>query len=581
MTRPETDTTAAGTGTASVNWAADAGTAAQGDIATGGAMADGDISTTGVTADGATAAADLIGEADIAAGGIARAETTAQGIARAETTARGIARAETTAQGIARAETTAGSSAGTEAAADGGSASRADPATTARSDEKAGPRSDRRWPGRLVARARQSLRSGPMADRNFRLLTAGQTTSTIGDFCYAVALPWMVLSARGGGVAVLGLVLACYGVPRTALIPVGGILADKISGRVVMLAADTVRCGLVCVLLYLDATHSVSLATLGPVAALVGVCSGLFIPASYTLLPKLLPPADLQSGNAISSAGNQLGGLVGPAIAGALVATVGAAAAFGVDAATFAVSAMTLALIRPSRRPDTAAKAAGPDDPAPAPDSHQARSRGIPSLLREPVLQTTMVVALIANLLTTGVFEVAMPDLAHERFGAAGYGAMLACFGGGALAGALLAARRRPMRAPALVACRAFIAASVGIAVIPFLGGLAGACAAITLLAVCTAFGDIILITLLQQWAPPDLLGRVMSMIMLASMGSFPLSVAISGFLVGKFGPEPFFPIGAVVLTLAVIVALCRPEIRTLGARSAGNDHRDAQLIPG
>lgn len=463
----------------------------------------------------------------------------------------------------------------------GGSAGQADHAGTASSDQKAGPPSNRRWPGRLVASARQSLRTGPMADRNFRLLTAGQTTSTVGDFCYAVALPWMVLSARGGGVAVLGLVLACYGIPRTALIPVGGILADKISGRLVMLTADTVRCGLVCALLYLDATHTVSLAALGPVAALFGVCSGLFIPASYTLLPKLLPSDDLQSGNAISSAGNQLGGLVGPAIAGVLVATVGAAAAFGVDAATFAVSAITLALIRTGRQADAAATNGRAEDQAHATGGRAARSRGLPSLLREPVLQTTMVVALIANLLTTGVFEVAMPDLAHERFGAAGYGAMLACFGGGALAGALLAARRRQMRAPALVACRAFIAASVGIAMIPFLGGLPGACAAILLLAVCTAFGDIILITLLQQWAPPDLLGRVMSMILLASMGSFPLSVAVSGFLVDRFGPEPFFPIGAVVLTLAVIVALCRPEIRTLGAKSAENDHRDAQLIPG
>jgi MFS family permease len=100
-------------------------------------------------------------------------------------------------------------------------------------------------------------------------------------------------------------------------------------------------------------------------------------------------------------------------------------------------------------------------------------------------------------------------------------------------------------------------------------------------LAVCTAYGDIILITLLQQWAPPELLGRVMSMIMLASMGSFPVSVAISGFLVDKFGPEPFFPVGAVTLTLAVIYALCRPEIRTLGARSAEMAHPVTELTPG
>src|SRR5580658_302163 len=184
--------------------------------------------------------------------------------------------------------------------------------------------------GRLVAAMRQSLHTGPVADRNFRLLVTGQTTSTVGDFCYAVALPWMVLSARGGGVALLGLVLACYGIPRTVLIPVGGVLADKFSSKTIMLAADCCRCLLVCAMLYLDARHLVSIATLGPVAALVGACGGLFIPASYTLLPQLLPPTDLQSGNAISSAANQLGAFAGPALAGALVTAFSSAAAFGV-----------------------------------------------------------------------------------------------------------------------------------------------------------------------------------------------------------------------------------------------------------
>jgi len=426
---------------------------------------------------------------------------------------------------------------------------------------------------RLVATSRASLRTGPLADRNFRLLTAGQMTSTVGDFCYAVALPWMVLSGRGG-VALLGLVLACYGIPRTALIPVGGILADKFSGRAVMLAADSARCLLVGGLLYLDAVHVVSISSLGPIAALVGACGGLFIPASYTLLPQLLPPADLQSGNAISSAANQLGAFVGPALAGALVSAFSPAAAFGVDAATFVVSAITLALIRSGFQPSARQQefqgngAATADSPTPT-ASIPASKKGLRHLLREPVLQTIMVVALIANLLLTGTFEVAMPDLAHEHFGAGGYGAMLACFGAGALIGALLAARRRELRAPAITASRAFILAAVAVALVPYLGGLAGACAAILVLAVTTAYGDIILITLVQKWAPPELLGRVMSMIMLASMGSFPVSVAVSGFLVGKFGPEPFFPIGALLLTVAVIYALCRREIRTLGTMAA------------
>jgi MFS family permease len=83
--------------------------------------------------------------------------------------------------------------------------------------------------GRLAA-ARRSFGSGPLAVRSFRLLAGGQFTSTIGDFCYAVALPWLVLSSHGG-VVLLGTVLACYGVPRTVLIPAGGVLADKVWPR--------------------------------------------------------------------------------------------------------------------------------------------------------------------------------------------------------------------------------------------------------------------------------------------------------------------------------------------------------------
>jgi len=100
-------------------------------------------------------------------------------------------------------------------------------------------------------------RSGPLAVRSFRLLCGGQFASTIGDYCYAVALPWLVLSAHGGAL-LLGAVLACYGVPRTVLIPVGGVLADKVGPRTLMLAADTARCVLVAGLAMLAARHVTS-----------------------------------------------------------------------------------------------------------------------------------------------------------------------------------------------------------------------------------------------------------------------------------------------------------------------------------
>ena len=91
------------------------------------------------------------------------------------------------------------------------------------------PSASTKRPG-LVRRINGAFRAGPLAVRDFRLLSFGLLASTVGDFCYAVALPWLVLSAHGGPV-LLGTVLACYGVPRTVLIPVGGVLADRLSPR--------------------------------------------------------------------------------------------------------------------------------------------------------------------------------------------------------------------------------------------------------------------------------------------------------------------------------------------------------------
>jgi MFS family permease len=181
--------------------------------------------------------------------------------------------------------------------------------------------------------------------RNFQLLAGGQLASTIGDYCYAVALPWLVLSNHGNTI-LLGTVLACYGVPRTVLIPVGGMLADKFGPRTLMLFADVLRCVLVGVLTFLAARHIASLVTLGPTAALIGGGEGLFLPASYTIMPSLLDDARLAAGTALNSTAVQVGSLIGPAIGGALVAITGAStAAFGIDAVSFAVSAVSLALI--------------------------------------------------------------------------------------------------------------------------------------------------------------------------------------------------------------------------------------------
>ena len=424
--------------------------------------------------------------------------------------------------------------------------------------------------GRLAAarRSLEALRSGPLAVRSFRLLAGGQFASTIGDFCYAVALPWLVLSTHGGAI-LLGIVLACYGVPRTALIPVGGVLADKVGPRTLMLAADAARCVLVAGLAVLAARHTASLIALGPIAALIGAGEGLFIPASFAIMPSLLDRERLAAGNALSTAAVQVGSLLGPALGGALVAVTHAStAAFAVDAASFGVSALTLLLIpRQATSGSVAAEAA-----ATVPEAGEPTDQGgvITLLKRSRALQVILVVVIAANLSGGGMGDVALPSLAHARFGAAGYGALLACYAVGGVAGTLGAARTGHLRAPMMFISAVFLIEAAGIALIPYPGGEAGAAAALCVVGACNGLGNVTALTVLQKWVPPGLLGRVMGTLMLCSFGSFPLSVAVSGVLVHHLGPTPFFPVAGGLVAVAILGGLTQREFRVFG--SAGSE---------
>jgi hypothetical protein len=451
-------------------------------------------------------------------------------------------------------------------------------------------------------RVTAAFRSGPLAVRSFRLLAGGQFASTIGDYCYAVALPWLVLSNHGSTI-LLGTVLACYGVPRTVLIPVGGTLADKFGPRRLMLFADVMRCLLVCVLTVLAARHTASLVTLGPTAALIGGGEGLFLPASYTIMPSLLDGARLAAGNALSSTSVQAGSLIGPAIGGALVAITGAStAAFGIDAVSFAVSAVSLALIpRRAAAGSLAASSAeaadsmaeqadsltgladtGPDSPATGPDGLAAEPPGKPLGVRAYIrqsraIQVIMVVAIAANLANGGLGEVALPALAHAHWGAGGYGALLACLAAGAVIGTLAAARSGSLRNPAMVASVSFLIEAGAISLVPFLGGEAGAAAALLCLGVCNGLGNVLFYTMAQRSIPSAILGRVLSVIMLCSFGTFPLSVAVAGVLVRHVGTTPFFPIAGVFLVVAILGGNSQRAFRDFG-RQAEPSEREGQL---
>jgi MFS family permease len=417
----------------------------------------------------------------------------------------------------------------------------------------------------------------PLRHRRFRLLVAGQLTSNVGDAFYAVALPWYVLATHGGPL-LLGTVLAAYGIPRTALLVVGGHLSDRWRPWTVMMATDAVRAIAMTAMAVTAMLGPARAIVLVPIAVVLGSGAGLFMPGSFAIVPALLPSDDLQAGNALVSGGTQFATLIGPAVGGALVALAGPAPAFAVDAASFVVSALTLAGLRAAgaARRDSAVPASGSADPAsggpasggPASGTGEPAGPTVRSLLRtERILQLGLLVTVAANLGSGGLDEVALPSLAHGPLhsGAVGFGWLIAAFGAGALAGTIVAGQASRARRPFLIGSLAFLGEAVCIAVAPYLGSTPAVAAAMLGVGVMNGFGNVLTITAFQLWVPAALLGRLSGLMMLSSLGVFPLSVALAALFVRHLGPASFFVFAAAALAVAILAGLSQRTWREFG----------------
>jgi predicted MFS family arabinose efflux permease len=429
----------------------------------------------------------------------------------------------------------------------------------------------------------------PLRHDGFRFLAAGQLSSNIGDAFYAVALPWYVLAGHDG-VLLLSVVLSAYGVPRIALVAVGGQLSDRWRPWTAMMVADAVRALAVGALAGVAFAGPASAALLVPVAVILGAGEGLFLPGSFSIVPTLLPDSDLQAGNALASGGTQLAMLAGPAVGGAVVAFAGPGLAFVIDACSFVVSALTLAGIRAQRAQAMSGVAAAVGATAEplgdasgdaaasgaVSDARRQRPATAPTLWQafasERVLQVILLVTFAANLGIGGLYGVALPALARGPFhtGAGGYGGLVAAFGGGALAGTLLAAQTRSSSRPALIGSAAYLSEAIFMAIVPYLGGVVPASVAIAGVGLMEGFGNVLMITAFQRWAPQAHLGRLMGLLMLASLGVFPISVLVGGAVVHTWGSATFFPLAGGVIALAVLAALTQPRWRKFGVTTVG-----------
>jgi MFS family permease len=405
--------------------------------------------------------------------------------------------------------------------------------------------------------------SRPLAQRDFRLLWIGETVSLLGDQCYFVALPFVVLDLTGSGLA-LGTVLMAAAIPRAGFMLFGGVTSDRVAPRTVMIASDWLRAGVAGGMALLVIAGGLRLWHVYTLAFVFGLVDAFFFPAWTTIFPLLVEKEDLEPANAVTQGSAQLTALLGPAPAGLLISTVGIAAAFAVDAASFVWSAAAFSLMRATRR-----QVAAPVQPAPNPPPNPGVLRGIREGLRyawgDPVIRAILVVIAAINLGFAGPFMVGAAALARGRFalGATALGILLSAAGGGALLGTLAAGllERPPHRGRMLITVSLLL--SVGVAGLAFAPNVWTAAAIVLPIGIAAGFTNIIVVSWLQGRGDPAMVGRLMALVMLASTGLQPLSYVIAGALVDWHLEAMFLGAGCLILMTGVLCA-ANPVVRSI-----------------
>lgn len=393
---------------------------------------------------------------------------------------------------------------------------------------------------------------GVLRLRDFRLLLGAQAVSVLGDRMVAIALAFAVIEL-GGSASEIGIVLAVRTLPMIGTLLIGGVVADRVSRRAVMVAADLARLlsqGAIGVLLLAGSAEAWMLAVL---SGLTGAATGFFNPASTGLLPSIVPPERLQEANGVRATALSGGEIAGPAVAGVLIAAFGPGWALTLDALTFAASALLLLGLRIPEREERS-----------SPSTFIADLREGWGMFRSLTWVWTFVLAASASNLVWGAWTTLGPVIAERDLGgAAAWGTVLGAMGIGALVGGLIAVRVRSRR-PLVLASLIY-----ALFAIPFAFLAAGA--PVALLAVGSLFAGIAMMlgnsvweATLMRHVPREALSRVSAYDWFGSIAFQPLGLVIWGPIAALIGISAslWVAFACVIATTALLIA--SPAIREL-----------------
>jgi MFS family permease len=390
-------------------------------------------------------------------------------------------------------------------------------------------------------------RFGPLTERPFRLLWIARTGSSLGDALVVVAIPFAVLRI-GGSATGLGVVLAAYTLGRAAFVMAGGVWADRLPRRAVMIGADLVRFGTQAATAALLFAHALQVWELAVLQATAGAAGGFFVPASTALLPRTISAGRLQQANALISLSQSATSIFGPALSGAIVATAGPAWVFVIDAGSFLFSVAFLFALHVADRLAAVRKRFLHD-----------LADGWREVRRVRWLTAGFLGFALGNV-GIGMYLVLGPLVAREHLGgAAAWGVILTAGAIGGVVGGLFAYRFRPQRPVAM----AFGVWSLGIApvlaLIPPLP-LVAIMGANALFSAAVIVGNTLWETSMQREVRPDRLARVGSIDWMLSLCLMPAGQTLAGPLTGPLGVRGTLALAAALMFLPnlAVVAFVR-----------------------
>jgi MFS family permease len=412
----------------------------------------------------------------------------------------------------------------------------------------------------------------PLRHRDFRLLWTGMCVSLLGDGIFFVALPWQVykISNVPSALAVVGVVMT---VATIALLLLGGVISDRFDRRRVMLAADGTRCLTLGAIAVLSVLGALTLWEIAGLAALYGAATAFFDPAFDAIVPEILPADSLAQANSLDQFVRPLAlRLVGPAAGGLLIAAFGIWSAFGVDAASFAVSAAAL-LSMTSRRRGPRADSTG---------VVRDIGAGFAYVRRHAWIWATLVSAAIAYLLFMGPTEVLVPfAVKNELHGsAADLGLVFAAGGIGSLGCAVVLGQRGIPKRDITLMYVFWTLATLAVAGYGLAHAVWGLMLASLAFNTLETAGTIIWATAKQRHVPSALLGRVSSLDWLISIGLLPASFALTGPVSSAVGVRATLVGAGVIGALVTLGALFVPGVRAIEGRHAGESRHGDGAAP-